>query len=107
MTKFKNKTAIAETKPTLTKKPLKIITHTEIANVAEPTPEKKESKQAILINLLQSPTGATVHELAAATNWQKHSVHGVMSGVLKKKLGLAITSSTEERGLVYRIIKGE
>ena len=68
---------------------------------------KPASKQAILINLLQSLTGATVHELAAATSWQKHSVHGVMSGVLKKKLGLAITSSKEERGLVYRIVKGE
>ena len=107
MTKSKNKTAITEVKPTLTKKPLKIITHTEIANVAEPTPQKKESKQTILIRLIQSPTGATVHELAAATDWQKHSVHGVMSGVLKKKLGLKISSNKEERGLVYRIMKGE
>ena len=89
------------------KKPLKIINHTDGTNVSEATAQKKESKQSILIKLIKSPTGATVHELATATAWQKHSVHGVMSGVLKKKLGLAITSSKEERGRVYRIVAEE
>ena len=86
------------------KKSLKIINCADSANVAEVTAQKKESKQSILIRLIQSPTGATVHELAVATSWQKHSVHGFMSGVLKKKLGLKISSNKEERGLVYRIV---
>ena len=31
-------------------------------------------------------------ELVAATSWQDHSVRGFMSGTLKKKFGLAISS---------------
>jgi len=68
------------------------------------TPPKKPSKQIILIQLLQRSEGATVAELMEATNWQKHSIQGTMSGVLKKKLGFAIVSDKEgERGRVYRI----
>ena len=34
---------------------------------------------------------------------QPHTVRGVFSGALKKKLGLAIVATKEERGRVYRI----
>ena len=44
------------------------------------------------------------HEAVAATGWQAHSVRGAISGTLKKKLGLAVTSEPiEKRGRVYRI----
>jgi hypothetical protein len=62
-----------------------------------------ESKQAMLIKLLERPSGATIGELAEATDWQRHSIRGMMSGVLKKRLGLSIASEKEERGRVYRI----
>jgi hypothetical protein len=42
-------------------------------------------------------------EVANATGWQRHTVRGVFSGTLKKKLGLTIASAKEERGRVYRI----
>ena len=42
-------------------------------------------------------------EMVKATGWQTHSVRGVISGVLKKRLGLTITSTKEERGRVYRV----
>lgn len=61
---------------------------------------KSHTKQGILINLLQGSKGATVDEMVEATGWQRHSVQGVMSGVLKKKLGLAIISEKEQRGRV-------
>ena len=62
------------------------------------------SKQETIIGLLQWPEGATISELATATGWQSHSVRGVMSGTLKKKLGFAIASEkVEERGRIYRI----
>jgi hypothetical protein len=44
-----------------------------------------------------------VDEVARATGWQRHTVRGVFSGTLKKKLGLILASAKEERGRVYRI----
>jgi len=64
---------------------------------------KGDSKQAMLIELLKRPGGTTIDEMVKATGWQQHSVRGVMSGILKKKLGLSIASEKEERGRIYRI----
>ena len=38
-----------------------------------------------------------------ATGWQRHTMRGVFSSTLKKKLGLSLASAQEERGRVYRI----
>lgn len=78
------------------------------AKATSPSPDaaalpKSHTKQGIMINLLQGSKGATVDEMVEATGWQRHSVQGVMSGVLKKKLGLTISSEKEQRGRVYRI----
>ena len=43
------------------------------------------------------------YEVASVTGWQHHTVRGVFSGTLKKKLGLILASAKEERGRVYRI----
>ncbi len=68
-----------------------------------PTP-RKGTKQAMLIEMLQRPEGATMEQIVAATVWQPHTVRGAMSGALRKKLRLVVTSSNEEgRGRVYRI----
>jgi hypothetical protein len=56
-----------------------------------------------VIAMLRRPEGATVDEVASATGWQRHTVRGVFSGTLKKKLGLTLASAKEERGRVYRI----
>ena len=64
----------------------------------------RRTKQQIMIDLLRRPEGATIEEIANATEWQSHTVRGAMSGALKKKLGLAITSEKmDARGRVYRI----
>ncbi len=40
------------------------------------------------------------------TGWQPHSVRGAISGSLKKKLGLTVTSeNVGKRGRVYRIVE--
>jgi hypothetical protein len=70
----------------------------------EPQPDpKRPSKQDAVIAMLRRPEGATVDEVASATGWQRHTVRGVFSGTLKKKLGLSLASAKEERGRVYRI----
>jgi len=75
---------------------------------ALPDPEsdpavKRPSKQDEVIAMLRRPEGATVDEVARATGWQRHTVRGVFSGTLKKKLGLTLASAKEERGRVYRV----
>lgn len=67
---------------------------------------KPSSKKARLIEMLKRSDGATIAQIMKATGWQQHSVRGFMSGTIKKKLGLAVTSISEERGRVYRIANG-
>ena len=64
---------------------------------------KRPSKQDAVIAMLRRPEGATVDEVAGTTGWQRHTVRGVFSGALKKKLGLTLASAKEERGRVYRV----
>jgi hypothetical protein len=61
------------------------------------------SKQAQVIGLLQRPEGATIEEMASAMGWQRHTVRGLISGALKKKLGLDIVTQKTDRGRCYRI----
>jgi Protein of unknown function (DUF3489) len=77
-----------------------------IESLPEPEPQadaKRPSKQDVVIAMLRQPEGATVDEVASVTGWQRHTVRGVFSGTLKKKLGLTLASAKEERGRVYRI----
>jgi hypothetical protein len=77
-----------------------------IEGLPEPEPRadpKRPSKQDVVIAMLRQPEGATIDEVASVTGWQRHTVRGVFSGTLKKKLGLALASAKEERGRVYRI----
>ena len=77
-----------------------------IEALPEPEPSSdatRPSKQDAVIAMLRRPEGATVDEVARATGWQRHTVRGVFSGTLKKKLGLSVASAKEERGRVYRI----
>jgi hypothetical protein len=64
----------------------------------------KGGKQALLIKMLGRPEGATIQQVVDATGWLPHTVRGMISGTLRKKLGLEVTSErVEGRGRVYRI----
>ncbi|MBN9315317.1 MAG: DUF3489 domain-containing protein [Devosia sp.] len=81
------------------------------ANTSTPEPKaggaalpKDGTKLGAMIAALRKPEGATIPELMQATGWRAHSVRGAMSGNLKKKLNLEVTSEViEGRGRVYRI----
>jgi hypothetical protein len=77
---------------------------TQVPNTPVATP--RQSKQAAVIGLLRRPEGATVSEVVVATGWQPHTVRGLFSGTLKKKLGLTLASVREKRGRIYRIEGG-
>jgi hypothetical protein len=70
---------------------------------APPALSRPGGKLGTLVSLLGRPDGARIDEMTAATGWQAHSVRGAISGSLKKKLGLNITSEKAEAGRVYRI----
>ncbi len=56
------------------------------------------SKTAHVLDLLKRPGGATAKELMEVTGWQPHSVRGFISGTVRTKMGLAVTSSKGEDG---------
>ena len=65
---------------------------------------REGTKQAVLIELLKRPEGATLPQMTEATGWQVHTVRGAMAGALKKKLGLEITSEKQTgTDRIYRI----
>lgn len=65
--------------------------------------QSQGSKQSQLIALLRTPAGATIHQLTQLTGWQPHSVRGVISGALRKRLKLNVTCVEH----VYRIEAGQ
>ena len=70
-----------------------------------PLTRRKGTKQAQLIALLTAADGASINEIIAVTGWRSHTARGVISGVLRKKLGLTILSGKAEgRGRIYRIV---
>ena len=83
---------------------------TAIEALPDPDPQSdatRPSKQGEVIAMLRRPEGATIDEIASAMSWQRHTVRGLFSGTLKKKLGLSLASAPEERGRVYRIAAPE
>ena len=61
------------------------------------------TKEAMLIDMLRRPEGATIAQIIAATGWQAHTVRGAFAGALKRKRGLTVTSEKPDGGeRVYR-----
>lgn len=79
-------------------------TATELPKDGETAAAKapRVTKQQTMIDMLARPAGATIDELAAATMWTANTCRGAISGTLKKRLEIEITSEkVEGRGRVY------
>jgi hypothetical protein len=66
--------------------------------VAKPKVARDGSKTAKILDLLKRSGGATSKELMKATGWLPHSVRGFLSGTVRKKMGLTVTSTKGEDG---------
>ena len=80
---------------------------TQSSAKAQPVPAAPGvSKQSRIIARLQTAPGASIAQLVELTGWQPHSIRGVISGILRKKLGFEVKSEpspkTGER--LYRIL---
>ena len=76
------------------------------AKVKEAKVPREFSKKNIILDLLRRPKGATMAEIAKATDWQNHSIRGFISGTITKKMGLTVESTKNEAGeRRYRITK--
>jgi Protein of unknown function (DUF3489) len=82
------------------------------ANARGPGPDAPSSKrpavrpgtkQALLVDLLRRPEGATIAEIQQATGWQSHTTRAAITGIKKKSFGVA--SAPRPDGMrAYRLI---
>ena len=104
MTKTPTKTAAKRApRRAKTSPPVAAENEAAAATPAAVKPEGPRGKVGDLVALLSRPEGATSAEMMAATGWQAHSVRGALSGAIKRKLGLPLTSTKTETGRTYRI----
>ena len=54
-------------------------------------------KAAGILKLLSRSGGVTIDEMAKTAGWQPHSVRGFLSGHVRKKLGLTLSSEKNRR----------
>jgi len=57
----------------------------------------------MMVTMLRNPKGASIADLCKATGWQAHSIRGAISGAIKKRMGLAVTSTKADGVYLYRI----
>lgn len=61
----------------------------------------KTTKQAQIIETLSTKEGASIDEMMKLTGWQKHTVRGVLSRVIKKLEGFELSSEKQDSDRRY------
>ena len=81
------KKANADKKSEKTTKPAK---PKKVAKSASQKAPRSGSKAEQVLELMKRKEGATLVEIAKATDWQNHSIRGFVSGHVIKKLGFIV-----------------
>jgi len=91
-----SKRAKASKKPAKAKK---------VAKASKAKSRRSGSKAEKVLELIKRKEGATLAEIAKASDWQNHSIRGFVSGHVTKKLGLKVESTKSEAGeRTYRVV---
>ena len=101
-TSGKSKAPAAKTSPAAAVLP---VAPESAAAVTAPSSRPSQSKQAQLVALLRSNPGATMAQMIALTGWQPHTVRGMISGSLRKRLCLDVQQRSIDGVRVYRIVE--
>jgi len=62
-----------------------------------------KSKLSIIVEMLQRPSGASIAELAEVTGWRPSSIRGAISGAIRKRRLMPVSSEFIEGRRVYAI----
>jgi hypothetical protein len=84
-------------------RPERKLMQTRAAAKDKKTVAPASGKLASMIAMLRRTKGANIAELCATTGWQAHSVRGALSGAIKKKRGLTVTSEKPDGVRIYRV----
>ena len=75
--------------------------------VDAPAPSAAATKADRVVALLSRTEGATIAQMVELTGWKVRSMRGFLSGQLKAKRGLVVTSSKTDGVRTYRIAAEE
>ena len=92
------KAATKSSNKTAAKQPARTAANKAATTKAEPAVPREFSKKQVVLELLRRKDGATMGEIAKATGWQNHSIRGLISGTVGKRMGLKVESSKSASG---------
>lgn len=81
------------------------IAETPVETPVEPVKQAKQSKLARMVELLQSPEGIPLKELADKLSWLENSVRGAMSLYVKKHPEYTLVKEKVDGVRTYRLTK--
>ncbi len=71
----------------------------EVVETGSAAATARPSKKAIILTLLQRPTGAAIGDLTEATGWQGHSVRAALTGLRKE--GKELVRGKDQGGVTH------
>lgn len=69
-----------------------------------PEPARPQTKQALLLEMLGRPGGASIPDLVEATGWKPNTIHSAFATM--RRQGLEVSGEPSETGRRYRIHDG-
>lgn len=65
-----------------------------------PAPNKQSaSKSDLVLPALKRKSGVSLDELCKLTGWQAHSIRGILSGTVRKKLGHEVITQKDAKSV--------